>query len=112
MVSIEYIRKGKAFCLTLSGHAGAAPKGMDLVCSAVSALVHTAAQCALDHYTDGELTEFPMVELKPGAAQVAAVAQPSYLEKVEQTFETVMTGCKLLQQQYPQFVTVKISNPQ
>lgn len=37
------VRRPPAVSLTVSGHAGAAPHGEDLVCAAVSALVETLA---------------------------------------------------------------------
>lgn len=37
------VRGSKELSLTVSGHAGAAPHGEDLVCAAVSALVETLA---------------------------------------------------------------------
>lgn len=107
MVSIEFARSSHAFCLQVYGHAGSAPKGKDLVCCAASTLAYTAAQCALDLYQEGALRQFPETVLDPGVAQVATVAVPEELEKVEQMFRTIATGFDMLARQHPEFVSFR-----
>ena len=104
MVTVEYKRAGKAFCLEVYGHARSAPKGEDLVCCAASTLTYTAAQSALDLYEQGALKHFPDTILSSGNAQVAAVAQQETQEKVEQMFRTVAAGFELLARQYPKYL--------
>lgn len=112
MVKVEYIHADTGFLLRVQGHAGAAPKGADLVCSAVSILIYTAAQCALELYTDEKLQQWPLLELESGSSQVAADARQGKTETVQRVFDTVMTGFYLLANQYPQFVTVTESSPE
>ena len=107
MVTVEYTRTNKAFCLQVYGHARSAPKGEDLVCCAVSTLTYTAAQSAMDLYEDGALRQVPETVLNPGAAQVAAVAVPEGLCKVEQMFQTVAAGFELLARQYPEYIVFR-----
>lgn len=104
MVTVEYARTDKAFCLQVYGHARTAPKGEDLVCCAASTLIYTAAQSALDLYEDCALRQFPDTVMESGNAQVAAVAVPESLERVEQMFRTVATGLEMLARQYPEYV--------
>ena len=102
MVSVEFTRSGKSFCLLMYGHANTAPKGEDLVCCAASALAYTAAQCALDMYAEGRLQQFPETLLKPGDAHVVALATEEGAPLVQQMFVTVATGLQLLARQYPE----------
>ena len=104
MVTVEYAHSEKAFCLQVYGHARSAPKGEDLVCCAASTLIYTAAQSALDLYSEGALRQFPETVLDPGNAQVAAVAADGEQERVAQMFRTVATGFDLLARQYPDYL--------
>lgn len=107
MVTVEYTRTDKAFCLQVYGHARTAPKGEDLVCCAASTLIYTAAQSALELYENGALIQFPDTALNSGNAQVAAVAVPESMERVEQMFRTVATGLEMLARQYPEYVVFR-----
>lgn len=104
MVTVEYTRTSKAFCLQVYGHARSAPKGEDLVCCAASTLAYTAAQSALDLYQEGALRQFPDTVMESGNAQVAAVAAPESLERVAQMFRTIATGYEMLARQYPEYI--------
>lgn len=107
MVKILYIHTGTGFLIQTEGHAGAAPKGEDLVCSAVSILLYTAAQRCLEHYSEEQLQQWPITELESGCNRIAADARKDCVNKVRETFETVMTGMRLLAKQYPQYVAVQ-----
>lgn len=104
MVTVEYTRASKAFCLQVYGHARSAPKGEDLVCCAASTLTYTAAQSAQDLYEQGALRQFPDTILSSGNAQVTAVALPETRERVEQMFRTIAAGFELLARQYPKYL--------
>ena len=107
MVTVEFTRSGRAFCLQVFGHARSAPKGEDLVCCAASTLAYTAAQSALDLYERGAVKQFPDVALNSGNAQVAAVALPEAQAQVEQMFRTVAVGFDLLARQYPEYLVFR-----
>lgn len=83
--------------LLVSGHAGSAPKGHDLVCAAVSILVHTLAAHARS------LTQAEVL-LSSGEAWIAAA--PS--DEARRTFDTLCTGFSLLARQYPDFVSYEV----
>lgn len=104
MVTVEYHHSDRAFCIQVYGHARSAPKGQDLVCCAASTLTYTAAQNVLDLYEQGALRQFPETVTNPGNAQVAAVAEHGYEERVEQMFRTIAVGYELLARQYPEYV--------
>ena len=111
MVTIKYLRRENNFTLQASGHAGSAPKGQDLVCCGVSVLVHTVAQRVLDFYCEGFLAEFPETTLSPSGSHVVAQALPEAILQVEQAFATILTGLRMLCEQYPQYITIFESYP-
>ena len=92
-------RRGDRWELTLSGHAGAAPYGRDLVCAAATALV-----CALAGYVSEQpLEEPPTIRLQPGDAKIIAKGKD-----LAPAFETVLCGLKLLAEAYPESVRCEI----
>ena len=80
--------------LTVEGHAGYAPKGQDIVCAAVSALVYALIG------TLEETENVAEVVLRPGYATV---------ETKEKTaaFDLVRCGLTQLAEKYPEFIQVK-----
>ena len=111
MVNIKYVCRDTSFLLQAAGHAGAAPKGQDLVCCGVSVLIQTLAQRVLDLYTENLLQEFPETTLSPAGSCVAAKALPETVQLVEQAFAVILTGLRMLAEQYPQFITIFESYP-
>lgn len=111
MVMINYVHRGDSFLLQAAGHAGAAPKGQDLVCCGVSVLVQTLAQRMLDLYMEGLLQEFPETILSSDGSCVAAKALPKTVQLIEQAFAVILTGLRMLAEQYPQYITLFESYP-
>ena len=98
MIRAGYRHRAECWELRLSGHAGAAPYGQDLVCAAVTALV-----CALASYVSAqELKEPPVLRLEPGDARI--IARGAHLAPA---FETVISGLRLLAREYPENVAVE-----
>jgi uncharacterized protein YsxB (DUF464 family) len=97
-------RRGDRWELRLSGHAGSAPYGQDLICAAVTALVSTLGQYLLDLYEDGLLKERPLVQLGPGHGRLTAQGKASALATA---FSMTCTGLKLLQASYPENLQVE-----
>jgi uncharacterized protein YsxB (DUF464 family) len=87
--------------MAVSGHAGAAKRGEDLICAGASMLARTAEQIALDvcgvlaDVTDGRMT----LECKPDTDE-------SY-EYLLHAFLTVRTGFEVLAKNFPQYVRVE-----
>ncbi len=78
--------------MTLRGHAGYAPRGQDIVCAAVSALVY-ALVAALEE--KGAVRE---VHMQPGQVSVAGA------EGCEAEFRMIHCGLAQLAARYPQYV--------
>lgn len=97
-VSVER-RGGRIAKITVSGHAGFAERGRDIVCAAVSALVQTAAYGLRRHcgararvkdVSDGDYT----LDVAGGNAAAQAV------------LETTVSGLEALARSYPDHVVV------
>ncbi len=63
MINIELKESEKEFCFTVSGHAGYAPAGEDIVCAGVSSAMLFIASFVI-------VTEGRIVEMKPSYSQV------------------------------------------
>lgn len=91
--------------MSVTGHAGAAPKGADLVCAAVSTLVQTFAGWAEEQGKKGKLeTDVRMGE---GRAVIAANAGIFQMAQMLNCFEIVCFGLEKLARQYPEYITYK-----
>lgn len=96
---------GDSIRMELSGHAGAARKGHDLVCAAVSGLACTLA--AAVERMDGLLEQPPRVELRDGYALVEAIPQPDFRTEVLLVFWTIQMGVGSLAERFPGNVQVE-----
>lgn len=88
-------------CLTITGHAGSAPKGQNLLCAAATALAYTAAQAAQCLYNGGLLEAAPEILLEPGNARIRAVPTKAGRDAVHTAFWTVQSGLFVLMNNYP-----------
>lgn len=93
--------------MTVSGHAGFAARGQDIVCAAVSILTLTAVQAAQQLYLRGALKQLPETVLEEGFARVQLCPKPPFRRQARQALETVRTGMELLAQSHPQHVRLK-----
>lgn len=88
--------------LTVTGHAGAGPKGHDLVCAAVSTLVLTLA-AALHRAEIALDTE----DVASGDAEVGVDLEDMDLDTLADCrliFGTICSGLELLAESWPQFL--------
>lgn len=99
--------------VTVQGHAGAAPKGEDLVCSAASILVHTLAAnvwCMEQaHLCSGAVVDikegFAEVSCKAISGKVSCKARRGYENAVSSMFHAVCIGFEVLAENYPENVS-------
>ena len=93
--------------MTLKGHAGAAPKGEDLICSAATMLAYTVAQAVQFMHEQGKLKKKPKIHIKDGeAAIIATPTEEAYAEALH-TFWVAQCGIHLLAHNYPQIVKLE-----
>ena len=93
--------------LRMTGHAGQADVGHDVVCAAATILCYTAAQTALDLYEQGKLRKRPRVDVDRGAAPVTLCPRQDAAVEVLAALRTVETGFALLAHHYPEYVTFR-----
>ena len=78
-------------CLTADGHAGAAPKGEDVVCAGISTILCTLAEVLRQAGVSG------YTHLEPGHAELCV----RETAQTEAAFSFAETGLRLLAAQYP-----------
>ena len=102
MVQAKFYRGGEgSLHMVLSGHAGAGPKGQDLVCAGVSALACTLGKAVERLYEQGMLRRVPKVELYAGGAEIIAVPKPTFSREGAMVFWTVQNGIAELAEGFP-----------
>ena len=92
--------------ITLKGHAGYAPKGEDIVCSAASMLVYTAAEVLTQLYAAGVIREEPVIQLAAGDCRISFRGPQNGLADALVWF--VATGFTMLCDRYPANVQAEI----
>jgi uncharacterized protein YsxB (DUF464 family) len=90
--------------ISVKGHARSGEPGKDLVCSAVSILVHTMAHNLLVYEKAGACTDV-YVRLEKGDAEFSFSIVKEQEDYVEISLTSVATGFFLLADDYPEFVT-------
>lgn len=93
--------------MTMKGHAGAAPKGEDLVCSAATMLAYTVAQAVQFMHEQGQLKKKPKISIKEGEATIIATPTEEGYAMALHTFWVAQCGIHVLQHNYPKFVTLE-----
>ena len=108
MIKIHFWRdldKG-AIHMKVKGHANAAPKGEDLVCSAATMLVYTVAQALTFMHELGQLEEKPRICIREGKALVVAKPRKDYLAEALHTFWVAQCGAHVLSKNYPEYIAL------
>jgi uncharacterized protein YsxB (DUF464 family) len=94
MIRGVYEEKGATLTLTVTGHAGFAPMGQDLVCAGVSALVYALARTVRDW--EGQLDRPVRILLEPGNARIRVHAGRKQLRQLKAAFQMAENGSKLM----------------
>ena len=98
MIQIFYDRS--AHRVSVSGHAGTAPAGEDLVCAAVTALTLTLAQNIEDLEGRGA-AKGSSVEMESGCADLVCPPVAGYGALVDTIFDAICTGYSALADAHP-----------
>ncbi len=104
MIKAKFYTKDGSICMELSGHAGQAKKGKDLICASASMLAYTVAQTVRFMFEEDKLTEEPQIVLEDGNAFVEAVPKSEHYAEALHTFFVGQVGFHLLAHNYPQAV--------
>lgn len=108
MVKAEFFtnKDSGSITLKLTGHAGQAKKGEDIVCAAASILAYTVAQALQFLYEEGGLKKKPYLKLEQGNTVIAAKPRDDTYAEALHTFFVAQVGYHLLAHNYPQYVTL------
>jgi uncharacterized protein YsxB (DUF464 family) len=106
MIEIKF--KPKTMMVKVTGHAGQAEKGQDIVCSAVSILFYTLAQAVTD--SREALEDEPVIITNDGDGMIACTPKKEYKATMERTYWTILTGFELLAQEYKDYVSFTVAS--
>lgn len=107
MTRITYKEHGTALTMTAKGHAGYAGNGQpDIVCAGVSMLCFQLAQIVKNAQDAGQLEEPPEIVLEGGNVRIRCRPKKESRHDMELAYGHAMIGFGLLQQRYPEHVTV------
>ena len=90
--------------MSILGHAGAGPRGADLICASATMLAYAAAQAVQELWEEGRLAEGPTVILKDGEARLCVCPRREDRARAVQIFRTVQCGARVLAHNFPQHV--------
>lgn len=105
MITAEFDTKYNK--LTVTGHAGAAEKGQDLICAGVTTLVE-ALNVALDEMDQRGWLADGEAKLADGAAFFQAYGKEECKMAVHGVFLTAVSGLRWLAANYPEYVCINI----
>ncbi len=104
MIAASFCRNDNGITLRLTGHAGMAKEGEDIVCASASILAYTVAQSLLFLYEEGGLEENPLIRLDSGDAEITAIPKDTSYKEALHIFFVAQVGYSLLAHNYPQYV--------
>lgn len=107
MIQVTFEQTDTFVSIRLKGHAGYAKDGPDIVCAAASMLAYTAAQNAMNLYSNDELLDEPIIKLLDGDIYVGCKPDPDMLDAVACVFQVILNGFLLLGKNYPEHVRVE-----
>ena len=101
MIQVEYLREESLHRLTLTGHAGHARHGDDIVCAGVSATVYNLLGWLENH---GDELEYIQTSVDSGDVEIVCEGG----ENVATVFELTAIGLEQIAQRYPDCVDIQI----
>ena len=105
MIQATYYRKYNR--LTVTGHAGSAELGKDLVCASASMLAYTLAANVANMADHGQVRN-PVIKNNEGDAEISCNPRHNLKASVTLVFDSVCVGFELLAHDYPEFVKYEI----
>lgn len=105
MIEVVYHRNFHR--LSITGHAGAAEQGYDLVCASASMLAYTLAANVANMADNGQVRE-PVMKMNEGDTEISCNPRHNLKASVTLVFDSVCVGFELLAHDYPQYISYKI----
>ena len=107
MLFVEFKTDGKRISFSAKGHAGAAPKGYDLICASASMLAYTLAGVMRRMNEESSLHEKADMLLEEGNSHIKAKPVEGRYNECMHAFYVIQTGYELLAKSYPKYVKLK-----
>lgn len=105
MIQVVYHRNFHR--LSITGHAGAAEPGYDLVCASASMLAYTLAANVANMADNGQVRE-PVMKMNEGDTEISCNPRHNLKASVTLVFDSVCVGFELLAHDYPQYISYEI----
>ena len=103
-VKFSYDRDSRQIEMRVKGHADAAPKGKDVICAGVSALVTTATCAVCTLFMKGLLDDIPITKMTPGDSVLIAKPLPETEAEALMVFWTIQEGISAMEQVYSDYL--------
>lgn len=105
MIQVTYYRKYNR--LTVTGHAGAAESGHDIVCASASILAYTLA-ANVANMADNRQVRQPIIKTDEGDTEISCNPRHNLKASVTLVFDSVCVGFEMLAHDYPQYISYEI----
>ena len=105
MIHATYYRKYNR--LTVTGHAGSAEHGHDLVCASASMLAYTLAANVANMTDNGQVRE-PIMKLDDGNTEISCNPRHNLKATVTLVFDSICVGFSMLAHDHPEYISYTI----
>ena len=94
--------------LVMSGHAGAAEAGKDIVCAGISMLTQALQYTLMEMNMERKLNWLEIAgSASSGSMSLAAVPKEEYRAEVRACYRLCVTGLRMLEESYPEYVELE-----
>lgn len=113
MIIIKFWREADRGTLhmRMTGHAGTADVGQDLVCAAATMLAYTLAQAVTFLGKDGKLEKKPKIRLRAGRCEIVCTPTEEGYAQALNAFWVQQCGAMTLCSNYPEHVRLETIRP-
>ena len=105
MIQATYYRRYNR--LTVTGHAGAAEPGYDLVCASASILAYTLAANVANMADNGQVRQ-PIIKVVEGDTEISCNPRHKLKASVTLVFDSVCVGFEMLAHDHPEYISYEI----
>ena len=100
----DYLKEEGTLVMRVSGHAGAGPKGFDLVCAGVSSIAVGIAQVISDMGFEGKFRKKPNITIREGFVKVVVKPKDQFFAETLHCLFVGEVQLGLMAQVHSQFV--------
>ena len=105
MIQVIYHRNYNR--LTVTGHAGSAEPGHDLVCAAASTLAYTLA-ANVANMADARQVRGPIIKMDAGDTEISCNPRHNLKATVTLVFDSICVGFSMLAHDHPEYISYTI----